>query len=517
MQVGTSLAGVRFTSGYVSAPICAPTRAGLLTGRYQQRFGFETNPGPEAAADPKFGLPRAETTLAERLKAAGYATGMVGKWHVGFKPELQPTARGFDEFFGFLGGANNYLPAVRRGAARSPILRGTQPVTEQEYLTDAFGRGAVAFIEKHRERLRVFINDGDFAFDPSRQGTDTMKTIITLVSLSALLAGVTLVAQQTPASTASLTPNKAYDPSLVPLGKPPAPLDLRVTDANRQRDVPILVYLPADTSAAPLVLFSHGLGGNRQGSAYLGRHWAVRGYVVVFLQHTGSDDGVWKNQRPAEIDRAMRDAASVANLLLRVTDVGVVLDQLARWQATANHPLAGRLDLRDVGMSGHSFGAITTQAVSGQTAPGGGQPFTDHRIKAAIAFSPSEPATGSPTQAFGRVAIPWLLMTGTKDVARLGGSTLGASHVQKRLSVFPALPPGSKYELVLHDAEHSAFTGRALPGDSSLRNPNHHRAILALSTAFWDAYLKGDAAARAWLDGTGPRSVLEVNDRWQAK
>jgi arylsulfatase A-like enzyme len=104
--------------------------------------------------------------------------------------------------------------------------------------------------------------------------------------------------------------------------------------------------------------------------------------------------------------------------------------------------------------------------------------------------------------------MPWLLMTGTKDVARLGGGTIGAATVEKRLSVFPALPAGSKYELVLDGAEHSAFTDRALPGESGTRNPNHHRAILALSTAFWDAYLKGDAAARAWLDGNGPRGCV---------
>ena len=144
--------GVRFTSGYVSCPVCAPTRAGLMTGRYQQRFGFETNPGPQDSADDRFGLPRSEATLAERLKAAGYVTGMVGKWHLGFKPDLQPTARGFDEFFGFLGGANSYLPSARRNKVRSPILRGTQPAEENEYLTDAFGREAVAFIDRHHER-----------------------------------------------------------------------------------------------------------------------------------------------------------------------------------------------------------------------------------------------------------------------------------------------------------------------------------------------------------------------------
>jgi predicted dienelactone hydrolase len=308
-----------------------------------------------------------------------------------------------------------------------------------------------------------------------------------------------------------------YDPLLLAPPKPAEPLDLTVTDATRRRDIPVRVYLPAATNAAPVVLFSHGLGGNRQGSAYLGCHWAARGFVVVCLQHPGSDDGVWRNQPLLDRNRAMRDAASGRNFLLRVNDIPAVLDQLARWQRAADHPLAGRLDLERVGMSGHSFGAVTTQAVSGQTVPGGGQPFTDRRIRAAIAFSPSVPRAGSAAEAFGRVNIPWLLMTGTKDVARLGGATLGASTVESRLSVFPALPPGSKYELVLHDAQHSAFTDRALPGDSGPRNPNHHRAILALGTAFWDAYLKGDAAARAWLDGDGPRSVLEPNDRWQTK
>jgi arylsulfatase A-like enzyme len=140
--------GTRFTSGYVSCPICAPTRAGLMTGRYQQRFGFETNPGPEAHADPKFGLPREQTTLAERLKGFGYATGMFGKWHLGYRPELQPTRRGFDEFLGFLSGANEYLPGGRRS---DRILRGTDPVDEPEYLTDAFAREAVAFIDRHAQ------------------------------------------------------------------------------------------------------------------------------------------------------------------------------------------------------------------------------------------------------------------------------------------------------------------------------------------------------------------------------
>jgi arylsulfatase A-like enzyme len=142
--------GVRFTNGYVSCPVCSPTRAGLMTGRYQQRFGHEFNPGPVQQAEANFGLPLSETTLPQRLKAAGYATGLVGKWHLGYKPEYHPLRRGFDEYFGFLGGAHSYVDA--RADALNPILRGADPVDEKEYLTDAFAREAVSFIQRHQGR-----------------------------------------------------------------------------------------------------------------------------------------------------------------------------------------------------------------------------------------------------------------------------------------------------------------------------------------------------------------------------
>lgn len=160
---------------------------------------------------------------------------------------------------------------------------------------------------------------------------------------------------------------------------------------SRERDVPIKIYLPASHDPAPVVLFSHGLGGTRKGCVYLGRHWSARGYVAVFLQHPGSDASVWKDRAP------------------------------------------------------------------------------------------------------------------------IGGQT-----VESRLAVFPNLPDTiDRGELVLHNAEHSAFTDRALPGDKEPRNPNHQRAILAISTAFWDAYLRGDADAKAWLRDSSPQSILETKDRWQ--
>ena len=304
----------------------------------------------------------------------------------------------------------------------------------------------------------------------------------------------------------------AYDPLALSLHIKPDIVDITVKDQERQREIPIRIYLPSAKSPLPLILFSHGLGGSREGSSYLGKHWAAREYVAVFLQHPGSDISVWKDKPVAERMKAMREAASSQNFMLRVKDVPAVLDQLELWNQSDHHVLAGRLDPTKVGMSGHSFGAVTTQALSGQRTRRGKAWFTDSRITAALIMSPSSPRRGTPQEAFGKISIPWMLMTGTKDTA-----TIGKADMNSRLAVFPALPIGGKYELVLYGAEHSAFTDRALPGDRGPRNPNHHRVILALSTAFWDIYLRKDAAARQWLHGEGPQSVVENRDRWQMK
>ena len=307
---------------------------------------------------------------------------------------------------------------------------------------------------------------------------------------------------------ARAAPGKNYDPLAIDPNFQAQMRDLTVHDDSRNRDIPVRIYLPASNAPAPVVLFSHGLGGSRAGSKFLGEQWSARGYVAIFLQHLGSDETVWKDVPRPERMGAMRQAASLENFLLRVHDVHAVLDQLALWNKSS--PLAGRMDLGKIGMSGHSFGAVTTEAVSGETLPLSGTTLTDTRIRAAVIFSPSTPVSTTAELAFGAVKIPWLLMTGTKDVAPIGQADL-----KSRLAVYPALRGAPKYEVVLNQAEHSAFTDRALPGDREPRNPNHHRVIRALSTAFWDAYLRGDKDARAWLNGAGPRTVMEPADNWK--
>lgn len=154
--------GVRFTDAYATAAVCAPSRASLMSGRHQARYGFEFNP---VGRDERTGVPVSEASIATVMKTAGYATALVGKWHTGQAAGYHPLDRGFDSFFGFLGGAASYFkdPAesglqADTGAdgamtrARFPIMRGKQVVEQEGYLTDVFTDEAIAFIRSHRDQ-----------------------------------------------------------------------------------------------------------------------------------------------------------------------------------------------------------------------------------------------------------------------------------------------------------------------------------------------------------------------------
>ena len=143
--------GLRFTSGYVSHPFCSPTRAGLLTGRYQQRFGHEQNPFYDPN-DHREGLPTSEKLLPEFLREAGYVTGWIGKWHLGAAPEFRPQSRGFMETFGFLGGGHHFLnwQVNTNQEYNLPIERNGRPVAVTNHLTLAFGDEGADFVRRHK-------------------------------------------------------------------------------------------------------------------------------------------------------------------------------------------------------------------------------------------------------------------------------------------------------------------------------------------------------------------------------
>lgn len=292
------------------------------------------------------------------------------------------------------------------------------------------------------------------------------------------------------------------------------------SDPKRQRAIPLRLRWPNQTLAAPtggrrVVLFSHGLGGTVAGGEVWGQAWSEAGFVVLHLQHPGSDLMAVRSQaRDFGDQRGLQRAAGPEQLLARLQDVTFVLDELARRHAAGTNRW-NEIQPTGVGMSGHSFGAHTTLGMAGQRYPG--HPgFDEPRIAAFIAFSPTLPARGDAVQAFERMTRPMLCLTGTRDDDVLG---IGATP-DRRIGVFAALPPGRKAQLVLESADHMTFagqTGRAveiLPRHSTSRalQPQHHTVVADITTDWWRAHLMGDAQA---LQRLSKPSGLAPGDHWQ--
>jgi arylsulfatase A-like enzyme len=159
--------GVRFTDAYANGATCSPTRAALITGRYQQRVGIEWPLG-NSRGDTARGVSGIGATLPALLKSSGYATGLIGKWHLGTRPEFSPNANGFDEFFGILGAAVDYYNHTDP-AGRSDLYENTTPIEVPGYLTDVITKRAVSFVDRHTSSpffLEVAYNATHFPFQP---------------------------------------------------------------------------------------------------------------------------------------------------------------------------------------------------------------------------------------------------------------------------------------------------------------------------------------------------------------
>lgn len=289
-------------------------------------------------------------------------------------------------------------------------------------------------------------------------------------------------------------------------------LQLKASSKKSDHIIPLKVYLPTEGSNYPVILFSHGLGGSRENVTYLGSHWAKRGYVVVAVQHTQSDESLLEGVERNQWKSRLKEGINRKSFMQRMKDIPSVIDALERWNTDKTGPLFRRLNLSKIGMSGHSFGAITTQAISGQSFFGKPR-FLDSRIDAAVALSPSVPAKGDPIKAFANVTVPWFLITGTKDVVSVGGASL-----DDRLNVFASLPSNGKtYQLVLQGAEHYAFNDSDDRFPTRQRNPKHHVTIKATTTAFWDAYLKDDPVASRFLESDAILDEIDSKDVWSKK
>lgn len=272
-------------------------------------------------------------------------------------------------------------------------------------------------------------------------------------------------------------------------------------DAARSRTVPVLVRLPDASGPAPVVIVSHGLGGSRDGLAYLGEALAAAGYVAVHLQHAGSDTAIW--QGAADVRMAVSQAVLNPRAALdRLYDVAFALDELVR------HPRLARLvDLEQAAVAGHSFGAWTVSHMLGERLPlaGFGPPLPDPRLLAGIAFSPIPPIGISPEAAYSGVAAPMLHVTGTADRGTQ------APDWRARTAGF-RLSPAPGVLAVLEGANHAAFAGE--PGAGAYwNNPTYHARAARLAVLFLDAVLRGSSQAQtALLSGRGlaPSDQIEA-------
>ena len=291
-------------------------------------------------------------------------------------------------------------------------------------------------------------------------------------------------------------------------------------DATRKREVPVKVRWPdgaVHIGSRPVLLFSHGLGGSREGGNVWGEAWASAGFVVLHLQHAGSDFPAVRAVASSFADKSgLRKAAGPEQLLARLRDVGFVLDEIATRHASGQERWAS-VRPTQVGMSGHSFGAHTTLGMAGQRYAGF-DGIREPRLASFIAFSPAPPVAGDARRAFEPMTRPLLSITGTRDQDMIAS---GATP-ERRRAVYGALPAGGKAHLVLQDADHMTFggqTGRAVEivaREQVTRDLQaaHHASVASITTDWWRATLLDDAAARARL--MAPQG-LRPGDVWQQK
>jgi len=282
----------------------------------------------------------------------------------------------------------------------------------------------------------------------------------------------------------------------------------RFTDEGRAgRRIPFKIYHPETPGTYPLVVWSHGLGGSADGAAFLARFISEHGYVVAHVQHPGTDSSLWegKHGHPWDIIRTTPIPRSAT--FDRFIDVGYFLDHLPSWLQSNGIDA----DFSRAGMCGHSYGALTTQIMAGQTYrddDGNWRSFRLDRFRAGILYSP---VPASSPVAYEGIKLPLLHMTGTDDLSPLEGF-----GVERRREVFDHVTAPHQILTILNGGDHMVFTGSR---GQLAENPNrgdHEAIIKTLSLAYWDAWLKDDQDARTWLDQSAT-SWLNARATWESK
>lgn len=273
-----------------------------------------------------------------------------------------------------------------------------------------------------------------------------------------------------------------------------------IDPARNGRIVPYKLYLPAGPGPFPVVIHSHGLGGSRETSTFILEAVAASGIAVVAIQHPGSDSsilpaGSLEGITAADLKMAPGAAAN------RFADLPFVVRQLDAMAAAG--PLKGRLDMSRIGMSGHSFGALSTLVAVGQSVGGAPAPaLREPRIDAAIVYSPNKPRNMDPATALSGVATPMLHFTGTNDISPVD---LERTPWERTLP-FQTITGADQYLVYLTGGDHAVFSGRRLVGNRlKPTDPEHMRLIVDNTVLFWRAYLLDDRSALATLCGLPAR------------
>jgi predicted dienelactone hydrolase len=272
------------------------------------------------------------------------------------------------------------------------------------------------------------------------------------------------------------------------------------TDASRDRTIPYKLYVPDGDGPFPVVVHSHGLGGSREGSTYILEKVAAAGFVVVALQHPGSDTAILERSDVRQARGGLGLATTLGEAARqRYGDVPFAVRQIDAMQTTAG-PARGKLDLTRIGMSGHSFGALSTLVAAGQTVPraaAGG--WREPRLRAAIVYSPNKPMAGDARTALAGVAIPMLHFTGTEDRTRFDLE----QTPWERTAAFQAIDRADQFLIVLAGGDHMIFNGQR-PTESPA--PEAQRRLIVDETVrFWRAYLADDREALEALCGLPAR------------
>ena len=276
-------------------------------------------------------------------------------------------------------------------------------------------------------------------------------------------------------------------------------------DSSRNdRKILYKAYRPLDRSDAPfpVILWSHGLGGSRDGAGFISRFIASHGYIVIHVQHHGTDSSLWegKDGHPWDIIRATHIPRHAT--LNRLKDIPFILDQLDKMDIAAD------MDLTRIGMSGHSFGAMTTQIMAGQKRGYGKRQYHLHepRFKAGIVYSPvpqRQKNQHTPQDFYGDIKIPLLMMTGTDD-----NSPTEQYSYKDRLEVFTHSGGIDQHLLILDQGDHMIFSGSRGKLDANPKRNTHEDIIKILSLAFLETYLKDNTAAKNWLTNQGVATWL---------